>query len=261
MLPRSQHSVAVLSHAHHRGDKRYNTLYRAFCQYLFSKKFRIFSAPPSRFAHGVKAGARESGSFPACGMFRFYSAYGRNRRLRALDYSTLIRASAAVMRFCCRVWRSFTPAMRFCCRVFAFIHACHAVLLPRFAFVHACHAVLLPRLAFVHACHAVLLPRFCVHSRLPCGSVAAFCVRSRLPCGSVAASGVRSRLSCSSMRKKKRLAICSVSVPRGRNRRLQVLMPFEGYRAFFGSLRACAFLYGDSDGVRKGAELRSRRRG
>ena len=117
MLPRSQHSVAVLSHAHHRGDKRYNTLYRAFCQYLFSKKFRIFSAPPSRFAHGVKAGARESGSFPACGMFRFYSAYGRNRRLRALDYSTLIRASAAVMRFCCRVWRSFTPAMRFCCRV------------------------------------------------------------------------------------------------------------------------------------------------
>ena len=28
--------------AHHRGDKRYNTLYRAFCQYLFSKKFRFF---------------------------------------------------------------------------------------------------------------------------------------------------------------------------------------------------------------------------
>ena len=26
-------------------------------------------------------------------------------------------------------------------------------------------------------------------------------------------------------------------------------MPFEGYRALFGSLRDCAFLYGDSDGV------------
>ena len=103
-----------------------------------------------------------------------------------------------------------------------------------------CHAVLLPRLAFVHACHAVLLPRFCVHSRLPCGSVAAFCVRSRLPCGSVAASGVRSRLSFSSMRKKKRLAICSISIPRGRNRHLFVLMPFQGYRAFsvhFGFVR------------------------
>ena len=49
--------------------------------------------------------------------------------------------------------------------------------------------------------------------------------------------------------KKKRLAGCFVPVPRGRNRHLQVLMPFEGYRALFGSLRDCAFLYGDSDGV------------
>ena len=40
---------------HHRGDKRYNTLYRAFCQYLFSKKFRFFPRPPNRALRGVKA--------------------------------------------------------------------------------------------------------------------------------------------------------------------------------------------------------------
>ena len=40
--------------AHHRGDKRYNTLYRAFCQYLFSKKIPIFSAAASGSTDGAE---------------------------------------------------------------------------------------------------------------------------------------------------------------------------------------------------------------
>ena len=49
--------------AHHRGDKRYNTLYRAFCQYLFSKKSRFFLCLPNRALRGVEA--------------RFHPAQGR----------------------------------------------------------------------------------------------------------------------------------------------------------------------------------------
>ena len=52
--------------AHHRGDKRYNTLYRAFCQYLFSKKIPIFSAAASGSTDGAEErchSARKSAAF------------------------------------------------------------------------------------------------------------------------------------------------------------------------------------------------------
>ena len=54
--------------------------------------------------------------------------------------------------------------------------------------------------------------------------------------------------------KKRRLAISCVSIPPGRDRHSCVLAVSVRLSAFVGSLRACAFLYGDPDGGRRDAE-------
>ena len=77
---------------------------------------------------------------------------------------------------------------------------------------------------------AVLSRRFAsVHARL-CVPVAALC--HRLMAGLAVLSprfAIGSRLSFSSLRKKRRLAVCSVSVPPGRDRHSRVLQCRRGY--------------------------------
>ena len=77
---------------------------------------------------------------------------------------------------------------------------------------------------------AVLSPRFAIGSWLALRSC-----RRALPsahvrlCVPVAALCLGSRLSFSSLRKKRRLAVCSVSVPPGRDRHSRVLQCRRGY--------------------------------
>ena len=76
---------------------------------------------------------------------------------------------------------------------------------------------------------------------------------SRLPCGSD--GGLRSitPVSFPSSGKERRLAGCCVSIPRGSGSPLVCSHDFVRLSNFVGSLRACAFLYGDPDGVRRDA--------
>ena len=192
------------------------------------------------------------------------------------------------MCFCCRVLRSFTPAIRFYCRVLRSSTPAIRFYLECPAFIHACHTVLLSRPALVHACHTVLFGMSCV--RL-CATVAASCAGSRLSfflcqekkrlavcsvsvprsfarrvlrpavrfCWNVLRSALRH--CCSVLRsstpvffplsgKKKRLAVCFVPVPRGRNRHLQVLMPFNGDRALLVHFGTARFFMAIPTGVR-----------
>ena len=136
---------------------------------------------------------------------------------------------------------------------------------------------------------------FCVRSRLPYGSIVASCAGSRLSfflcqekkrlavcsvsvprsfarrvlrpavrfCWNVLRSALRH--CCSVLRsstpvffplsgKKKRLAVCFVSIPRGSESPFASSHDFGGLSGFVGSLRDCAFLYGDSDGGTGDAE-------
>ena len=58
-----------------------------------------------------------------------------------------------------------------------------------------------------------------------------------------------------------RLAICSVPIPPWVEIAIRAFSDVAWLSGFVGSLRACAFLYGDPDGERKGRGGRSRRRG
>ena len=106
---------------------------------------------------------------------------------------------------------------------------------------HVQPSVSLAALSLAHPVRAVLAQLFALGSSCPCDSAAAlpsvharqlrFC-RGDLPSirtqlyGSVVAFCLGSRLSFSSSRKKRRLAICSVPIPPGRDRHSCVLMPF-----------------------------------
>ena len=146
------------------------------------------------------------------------------------------------------VLRSITPAV---CRIAPNRTACGSV--ARFAFVHAgacdsggavCrhsrrglqfYCGVLPS---VHAGRAVLLRCFAVVHAGACSSIAVFCRRF---------TPVFFPLSG----KKRRLAISCVSIPPGRDRHSCVLGSSVRLSGFVGSLRACAFFYGDPDRERK----------
>ena len=61
--------------------------------------------------------------------------------------------------------------------------------------------------------------------------------------------------------KKRRLAMCCVPIPPGRDRHSCVLAALARLSRMAGSLWDCAFLYGDPDGITGDAGLRSWRRG
>ena len=86
---------------------------------------------------------------------------------------------------------------------------------------------------------AVLLQRFAFGSRRLCGSLEMSCVRF---------TPVFFPLSG----KKRRLAMSCVSIPPGRDRHSCVLAVLARLSALVGSLRNCAFICGDLDGVTTG---------
>ena len=144
-----------------------------------------------------------------------------------------------------------------------------AILLKCLAFDHACSAFLLECLAFDHACSAFLLECLAFVSRLLCASVGMFCVlftpalrfcwnvlRSLHACSAFLLECLAFDHACLFSFVRKRETACG---------RLRFYSARVGIaiRAFskavrlsdlFGSLRACAFLYGDLDGVRRDAE-------
>ena len=95
---------------------------------------------------------------------------------------------------------------------------------------------------------------FCARSRLPCVSVGAFCVRFT-PTIRFYWEVLRSitPVSFPSSGKERRLAGCCVSIPRGSGSPFVCSHDFVRLSNFVGSLRACAFLYGNPDGVRRDA--------
>ena len=99
-----------------------------------------------------------------------------------------------------------------------------------------------------------------------CGSVAAVCSARVRPYGFVAAFCLGSRLLFDALRQTGRLAVSCVPVPPGRDRHSRVLVVSVRLSALAGSFRACAFLYGDpdglpgrGDGVTRGTGLAARR--
>ena len=95
-----------------------------------------------------------------------------------------------------------------------------------------------------------------------CDSIGMSCVCSRPSCVPLGMSCVRSRLlfaACAPNRTACDMFRFYSAV--GRDRRQSVLKSMVRLSDFVGSLRACAFLYGDPDGERKGRGERSRRRG
>ena len=186
------------------------------------------------------------------------------------------------MRFYCRGLPSVSPvvaflsprfalgsrvALRSCRRVLTSIHACRAVLPTCFALgSRVALRFYCPGLPSIRGWH--------------CGSIAAFCLSlcpgSRLwqsGCPRFACSDLRfwqgrcSRFTRSGLRfyrrvlpsftpvffplsgKKKRLAISCVPIPPGRDRHSCVLAVSVRLSALVGSLRVCAFICGDLDGV------------
>ena len=132
----------------------------------------------------------------------------------------------------------------------------------------------------------------CVRSRRSCGSIGLFCARSRRSCVPVEMSCVRLMSvvrfywdvlafvrACHTflsgclmfdhacclppVRQTERLAICSVPVPPWVGIAIRAFSDVAWLSNLAGSLRACAFLYGDPDGERRDARdgERSRRRG
>ena len=121
----------------------------------------------------------------------------------------------------------------------------------------------------------------CVRSRRSCGSIGLFCARSRRSCVPVEMSCVRLMSvvrfywdvlafvrACHTflsgclmfdhacclppVRQTERLAICFVSVPPWVVIAIRAFSDVAWLSNLAGSLRACAFLYGDPDGERKG---------
>ena len=86
--------------AHHRGDKRYNTLYRAFCQYLFSKKNSDF------FCAAEPRPTRRESPLPS-GAVRAFSAlvYREPESQRAGKSGFIAAICAPAVRFYWDVWR------------------------------------------------------------------------------------------------------------------------------------------------------------
>ena len=132
----------------------------------------------------------------------------------------------------------------------------------------------------------------CVRSRRSCGSIGLFCARSRRSCVPVEMSCVRLMSvvrfywdvlafvrACHTflsgclmfdhacclppVRQTERLAICFVSVPPWVVIAIRAFSDVAWLSGFVGSLRDCAFPYGDPDGERRDARdgERSRRRG
>ena len=102
----------------------------------------------------------------------------------------------------------------------------------------------------VHACHAVLLE--------------CLAFGSRLPCGSVGMSGVRfTPVSFPLSGKERRLAVCSVPIPPGRDRHSCVLAASFGYRALWVHFGFARFFVAIPTGLpgTRGTRKRGRRHG
>ena len=127
----------------------------------------------------------------------------------------------------------FALVLRFWRGVLCSIYARRAFPFECFAFIHACFVVLARRLVF-DLCPA---------------------------CVSIGMSCVRSRLLFDALRQAERLAGGCVSIPPWVGIAGSAFSMAVRLSGFVGSLRACAFLYGDPDGERKGRGGRSRRRG
>ena len=82
-----------------------------------------------------------------------------------------------------------------------------------------------------------------------CGSVGVSCVRSPCPCVPVAAFCARSRLLFAAQRQTDRLAICCVPIPAWVEIAFRAFSNVVRLSGVLGSLWACAFFAGDSDGV------------
>ena len=101
---------------------------------------------------------------------------------------------------------------------------------------------------------AFLSPRFAIGSWLALRFLSRrFASAHGWPCGSVAAFCLGSRLSFSSLRKKKRPAICCVPIPAWVGIAIRAFSSVVRLSGGVSSLWACAFLYGDPDGVRRNA--------
>ena len=118
----------------------------------------------------------------------------------------------------------FALVLRFWRGVLCSIYARRAFLLECFAFIHACFVVLARRLVF-DLCPA---------------------------CVSIGMSCVRSRLLFAAWRQTGRLAGGCVPIPPWVEIAGSAFSMAVRLSGFVGSLRACAFLYGDPDGDRKG---------
>ena len=77
-----------------------------------------------------------------------------------------------------------------------------------------------------------------------------------MPCVPFAAFGVRLRLSLFLCQEKRNGLRCVAFLFRADRNRLSTFSDVVRLSSFVGSLRACAFLYGDPDGVRGNAETR-----
>ncbi len=77
-----------------------------------------------------------------------------------------------------------------------------------------------------------------------------------MPCVPFAAFGVRLRLSLFLCQEKRNGLRCVAFLFRAGRNRLSTFSDVVRLSSFVGSLRACAFLYGDPDGVRGNAETR-----
>ena len=139
------------------------------------------------------------------------------------------------LRFCCGVLASACLSLRFCCGVLPSV--CLSLQRRRGGLpsIHPAFATLAGRLASVHVCL----------------------------CGSVAVFALGSRLLFAAWRQTGRLAMPCVSIPPGRDRHSCVLAALARLSALAGSLRVCAFICGDPDGVigERRNEERSWRRG
>ena len=84
-----------------------------------------------------------------------------------------------------------------------------------------------------------------------CGSIGMSCARSRPSYVPIGMSYARSRLLFAALRQTERLAICSVPVPPWVGIAIRAFSMAVRLSDLVGSFRACAFLYGDPDGVTK----------
>ena len=127
----------------------------------------------------------------------------------------------------------FCGAVRFCRNVFRPVHAGHAFLLGCFSFV-LCLSYVSLGMSCVRFYPNVL------HSFCACHAFLSKCPVFDHAC------------CLPPVRQTERLAICSVPIPPWVVIAIRAFSDVARLSGFVGSLRACAFLYGDPDGERKG---------